>query len=77
VREHGGDIEVESTQGAGTRFLLSFPQTAPAWRIEPVPAVREVAAGSASVSAVASPGSATVTAPTGAVAQARTDGTIS
>jgi PAS domain S-box-containing protein len=77
VREHGGDIEVESTQGAGTRFHLSFPQTASAWRVEPVPAVREVGAGTASVSAVASPGSATVTAPASAIAQARADGTIS
>ncbi len=26
VREHGGDIEVESDPGQGTRFLLSFPE---------------------------------------------------
>ncbi|MFM2125166.1 MAG: hypothetical protein RL328_1617, partial [Acidobacteriota bacterium] len=25
VREHGGEIEVESTVGKGTRFLLTFP----------------------------------------------------
>lgn len=25
VREHGGDIEVESTRGAGTRVMVSFP----------------------------------------------------
>ncbi|MEP6960755.1 MAG: ATP-binding protein, partial [Acidobacteriota bacterium] len=30
VREHGGTIEVESTPGRGTRFLLSFPQYDPA-----------------------------------------------
>src|SRR5260221_10107065 len=70
VREHGGDIEVESTQGTGTRFLLSFPQTAPAWRIEPAPAVREVAAGSALVSAVASRAAVSVTAPASVAAQA-------
>jgi len=37
VREHGGDIEVEKHAGAGTRFLLSFPQTAPAWSSSKVP----------------------------------------
>ena len=26
VREHGGDIEVESQIGIGTRFQLSFPE---------------------------------------------------
>jgi len=30
VREHGGDIEVESDPGQGTRFLLSFPEMASA-----------------------------------------------
>lgn len=25
VKEHGGEIRVESTPGSGTRFILSFP----------------------------------------------------
>ena len=29
VREHGGTIDVESTQGAGTRFTLAFPAMVP------------------------------------------------
>ena len=86
VREHNGDIEVESTMGAGTRFHLSFPEGAAVRRTESLPAfeaapaVREVAAGSGSVSAVASSSaslSGNVSAPANAVAQARTDGLIS
>jgi PAS domain S-box-containing protein len=30
VREHGGEIEVESTVGKGTRFVLTFPVPVPA-----------------------------------------------
>ena len=36
VREHGGDIEVESEPGAGTRFHLSFPEAVRARKSEPV-----------------------------------------
>ncbi|HML15831.1 MAG TPA: ATP-binding protein [Bryobacteraceae bacterium] len=36
VREHGGDIEVASHLGAGTRFHLSFPESAPARKTGPV-----------------------------------------
>ena len=35
VREHGGDIEVQSQLGAGTRFHLSFPESTPMRKIEP------------------------------------------
>jgi two-component system, NtrC family, sensor kinase len=36
VREHGGDIEVTSELGAGTRFALSFPQAQPGKSDKPV-----------------------------------------
>jgi signal transduction histidine kinase len=42
VREHGGEIEVESRPGQGARFTLTFPEFAPAAVREPAPA-REVA----------------------------------
>jgi signal transduction histidine kinase len=41
VREHGGEIEVESTPGRGTRFLLTFPVYEPS--VERPAAAREVA----------------------------------
>jgi len=86
VREHSGDIEVESTLGAGTRFHLSFPEAAAVRWAELTPAVREVSAGSGSgssnsVSAIASgattPAAGGAITPASAVAQARTDGMIS
>jgi hypothetical protein len=50
VREHGGDIEVASELGAGTRFALSFPEAQagkverPVKRTEPIPTEPVVAA---------------------------------
>jgi chemotaxis protein histidine kinase CheA len=41
VHEHGGEIEVESVVGQGTRFLLTFPL--PGANVRPAP-VREAAA---------------------------------
>ena len=39
VREHGGEIEVESQPGQGTQFLLTFPVSS-AGRFVPPPAKR-------------------------------------
>jgi len=36
VREHGGDIEVTSEPGAGTRFALSFPEARPGRSDQPI-----------------------------------------
>jgi PAS domain S-box-containing protein len=44
VREHGGEIEVESTQGRGTRFVLTFPTYDPAAKTAPVREARPAAA---------------------------------
>ncbi len=38
VREHGGDIEVDSEAGRGTRFLLTFPEMRPEARPDARPA---------------------------------------
>jgi signal transduction histidine kinase len=68
VREHGGDIEVYSALGAGTRFELTFPKTAAAKRAEPA---RVEAPSVPLVSPTAMPAqvSTPVSAPSGAVAQ--------
>jgi hypothetical protein len=42
VREHGGDIEVQSQPGQGTQFMLTFPVAAT--RLAPPPAKREAPA---------------------------------
>jgi len=68
VREHGGEIEVESRAGHGTRFVLRFPEARPAGvkpeslklepvRLEPKETVSGPAAAElvVSASAVASP----------------------
>jgi two-component system, NtrC family, sensor kinase len=55
VREHGGDIEVQSQQGKGTQFVLTFPISS-AGRAVPPPARRE--APSVAVPAVSTPAAA-------------------
>jgi two-component system, NtrC family, sensor kinase len=49
VREHGGNIEVQSEVGAGTRFELSFPEATAVRRTEPI-AVEQVPAGAQAIS---------------------------
>jgi hypothetical protein len=74
VKEHGGEIEVASEWGAGTRFELSFPEQVPEAKPEPRVARPRAdhapvqAISTASVSAVASPG---VSAPSEVVAQSK------
>jgi two-component system, NtrC family, sensor kinase len=77
VREHGGDIEVESEPGSGTRFQLSFPAIPVAAIVKrtevvrldtaSVPAISQSAA-SASIS-IPTPMSTPVSSPAGAVAR--------
>jgi hypothetical protein len=55
VREHGGDIEVQSQQGKGTQFVLTFPISS-AGRAAPPPARRE--APGVAVPAVSTPAAA-------------------
>jgi len=63
VREHSGEIEVESEIGAGTRFHLSFSQSAPAGA-KKVETARAEGASLSSVSAI----STSVSSPAGALA---------
>jgi two-component system NtrC family sensor kinase len=71
VREHGGEIEVQSDVGAGTRFYLSFPEAAAAGK--KMETVRSEGASVSSMPAmqVSEQSSVTVSAsmPSGAVAQ--------
>jgi len=64
VREHAGNIEVQSEIGAGTRFELSFPEAVPVKRSE-FPVVEKPAAlePAAAVQAMATQVSMSVTAP--------------
>ena len=74
--EHGGEIEVESKPGAGTRFALSFPE--PVAEAMPDPKIRRQPAGpraeaapapAISTSAVSSSSVTAVSTPTGVVGQ--------
>jgi two-component system NtrC family sensor kinase len=60
VREHGGDIEVQSQPGKGTQFLLTFPVAA-AGRFVPPSAKREAPAVIAP--AISAPAAAAMSAP--------------
>jgi hypothetical protein len=71
VREHGGEIEVESELGKGARFGLSFPELAfpevivpEAVRLEPVRIESSLAAAAIATAAIATTGiSATASVP--------------
>jgi two-component system NtrC family sensor kinase len=76
VREHGGDIEVQSELGAGARFELSFPPSVVTKRtlpaiveapLEPAP-VASVAAMSSAASTVSNPAGVIASSPAGAIA---------
>jgi hypothetical protein len=70
VREHGGDIEVASELGAGTRFELWFPEAVPERAIPETIAARATTSTPAPVSTPASgPAAAPMPAAAAAVAQ--------
>ncbi len=76
VREHGGDIEVQSELGAGARFELSFPPSVAAKRAQAAmieaplesTGVGSVAAMSSAASVVSSPAGVVASSPAGAIA---------
>jgi len=67
VREHGGNIEVQSELGAGTRFELSFAQAVVVKRTEP--AAVQVASAVATAQAISTQTVSSQTMPQQAVAQ--------
>ena len=68
VREHGGNIEVASEIGAGTRFELSFPEAVVMKRIEPA-AIEQAPAAIQTVHAISTQVISTQSVPQQAVAQ--------
>src|SRR5258708_7386510 len=75
VKEHGGDIEVESELEAGTRFELSFPEPVPEPKIlrhQPAPPRSEPMPAPAVSASALSTASSAVSSPARAVAQSNT-----
>ena len=68
VREHGGNIEVASEIGAGTRFELSFPEAVVMKRIEPA-AIEQAPAAMHAAHAVSTQAVSAQSVPQQAVAQ--------
>jgi two-component system, NtrC family, sensor kinase len=69
VREHGGDIEVQSSPGAGTQFLLSFPEALRAKKPQPARVESAPAPVMAPMPAISTQMQTSVSSSTGAVAQ--------
>ena len=68
VKEHGGEIEVESKPGMGTRFDLAFPEAVA--EAKPDPLVRQPVTQRNEPAAAVSASPVAVSTPSGAVAQA-------
>lgn len=67
IKEHGGEIEVASELGAGTRFNLSFPE--PAAEAKPEPRIVRPRPESVTVQAISTSAVSAVSSPSEAVAQ--------